>query len=104
VRFGAAHTRRLPALRGVATAALDVGLSFDGEETASEFSSGALGGEVSAGVEYWYERTVALRVGVDAGNFTAGAGARVSRFGVDYAFVGHDEFDDSHRISGSVTF
>lgn len=104
VLLGAQYTRQIAPLRGVVTAGVDVDLAFDGAETASQFSSGALGGELAAGLEYWFQRTVALRVGVDAGSMTAGAGVRVNRFGVDYAFVGHDEFDDSHRVSGSVTF
>jgi len=104
VLLGAQYTRQIAPLRGIITASADVDLAFDGAETASQFSSGALGGEFGAGLEYWFQRTVALRVGMDAGNMTAGAGLRASRFGVDYAFVGHDEFDDSHRVSGSVTF
>jgi hypothetical protein len=102
--FGVQFTRPFPALRGVVTAGVDVDLAFDGAESASQFSSGGVGGEVGAGIEYWFQRTVALRAGMDAENLTAGAGLRISRFGVDYAFVGHDELDDSHRISGSVTF
>lgn len=101
---GAQFTRQMPALRGAITAGVNVDLGFDGAGSASQFSSGALGGDFAAGVEYWFQRAVALRAGADAGNLTAGAGLRVSRFGVDYAFVSHDELDDSHRISGSVTF
>jgi hypothetical protein len=101
---GAQYTREIAALRGSVTAGVDVNLGFDGADTASQFSSGAVGGDLAAGLEYWFQRTLALRVGSTAGNMTAGAGLRVSRFGVDYAFVSHDEFDDSHRISASVTF
>jgi hypothetical protein len=47
---------------------------------------------------------VALRVGSNAGHLAAGAGLRfklgpLTRFGVDYAFVDHDELDATNRVT-----
>jgi hypothetical protein len=56
------------------------------------------------GVEYWLERKVALRAGMDARNFSAGAGFRLGKFGLDYAYLDHRDLDSSHRVSGSYSF
>jgi hypothetical protein len=47
---------------------------------------------------------LALRAGFEAQNFTAGAGLRYRRFGLDYAYLDHRDLDASHRVSGSYRF
>jgi hypothetical protein len=89
---------------GVIAGALDVAMTTDGRESASQFASGALGGDVRGGVEYWYRSRVALRAGVDAGNLTAGTGIRYRSFGVDYAFLSHSDLDNTHRVSAQLDF
>ena len=90
-----------PRVNGSVTVAGDLTGNFDGRDEASQLGSGA---DFQGGMEYWYRNALAARVGSDAGNFTAGAGLRHRGFGVDYAFLSHEEFDDTHRISGSVRF
>lgn len=51
------------------------------------------------GVEYCVRRLVSLRIGSDDGKTTLGAGLRLGRLSVDYAFIGHSQLGDSHRIS-----
>jgi hypothetical protein len=56
------------------------------------------------GAEWWFVRTLALRIGLDEGKLSMGSGLRISTFQVDYAFIGHDDLGNTHRISTSVQF
>jgi hypothetical protein len=102
--LGAGWTRSLDSLRGTLTAGVGISSVLDGRETASQVSGGGLGGDLQGGLEYWYARTVAARVGMDAGDLTAGAGLRVRGLGADYAYLSSEEFDATHRVSASVRF
>jgi hypothetical protein len=55
------------------------------------------------GLEYDYYDRLALRFGLDEGQFTAGVGLKVLIFHIDYAYMGH-ELGGSHRVSTSVRF
>jgi hypothetical protein len=102
VKVGMAYTRAVAPFRGLVTVSGDIGLTFDGREEASQFES--LRGDFLGGIEYWIHRTLALRAGTQAGEFTAGAGVRYRGFGVDYAFVPNEDLSDTHRVSGSIQF
>ncbi len=52
-------------------------------------------------MEYVYFNRLAIRFGIDAGDFTAGVGMKVSLFQIDYAYKNH-ELGGSHRISTSI--
>lgn len=86
---------------GVVSVAADVSMATDGRSEASQLGAGA---DFRGGLEYWYDRKVALRVGTDAGELTAGTGIRWNDFGVDYAFLSHSDLDSTHRVSGQVSF
>jgi len=104
VALGLKYTQPMPGLKGSLTAAGDFNQTLDGRDAASQ----AGGGDFQGGLEYWHDDVVAARVGSDAGDFTAGAGLRIRSLlgglGVDYAFLAHDVFDDTHRVSASVRF
>jgi hypothetical protein len=104
IKIGTAYTRSIAPFQGHVTLSADLGISFDGREEASQFSTGGIGGDFLGGIEYWIHRTLALRVGTRTGDFTAGAGLRYRGFGVDYAFVPNEDLSDTHRVSGSVQF
>lgn len=104
LRLGGQYTREIGPLDGVATGCVDFEIGFEKRRLASQLWAGPFTADVKAGVEYWVKRTVALRTGLDAGRFTAGAGARFSRFGFDYAFLSHKDLDNSHRVSASARF
>jgi len=55
------------------------------------------------GAELRYRDLAALRAGVEAEEPTMGAGLRIWRLAIDYAFVSYD-LGNIHRISGSATF
>jgi len=102
--FGAQWTRAVPGLNGHIIAAADIGMSFEGRVEASQFGAGVLGGDFQGGLEYWFSRAVAARVGTSAGEWTAGGGLRFRGLGADYAFLPHDDLGDTHRLSASVSF
>jgi hypothetical protein len=62
---------------------------------------------LQVGAEYWIGRMLALRAGYDERRniddklkgLTAGLGARMEQFGLDYAFVPYGELGSTHRIS-----
>ena len=57
---------------------------------------------VRGGVEVAYREKVFLRCGSRDGRFTAGAGIRIDKYGVDYGFSTHAALGNSHHVS--VTF
>jgi hypothetical protein len=104
LRIGGAKTQAFRGRRHVVTAALDVQVGFSDERLSSQAHLGSVTFEFHPGLEYWLERRVALRAGFEAKNFSAGAGFRYRKIGLDYAFLDHQDLDASHRISGSYSF
>jgi len=104
LRIGGAKTRDFGNRRHVVTAALDVQIGFSDERLSSQAHLGGVTFEFHPGIEYWIERRVALRAGMEARNFSAGGGIRVRRFGMDYAYLDHRDLDSSHRVSLSYAF
>lgn len=104
LRVGGAKTRGFGNRRHVVTAALDVQVGFSDERLSSQAHLGGVTFEFHPGLEYWIERRLALRAGMEARNFSAGGGIRVRRFGLDYAYLDHRDLDSSHRISASYAF
>ncbi len=108
-KVGTAYTRRIAAIGGSLTGALDLDVRFEDEGKTSSFGVGPASSDVRAGVEYLYHDAFALRFGTerlgdDTNPFTAGAGIRIKRLAFDYAFRNHADLDESHRISGGVSF
>jgi hypothetical protein len=94
----------------MALAAVDFDIRFEGRETASQFSSGAVSMDIRAGGEIAYREAVALRVGMEpssqetepygrAWNLTLGAGLAFRGLKLDYAFSEHPALDETHRVS-----
>ena len=103
VTIGAHTTRNIAALQGKLIIGFDSRFSFEGLET-DQFEAGDVSGILLPGAEYWFRNIVAIRAGSDAGNFAAGAGVRYKQFGADYAYLGHDELDSTHRVSALFRF
>jgi hypothetical protein len=104
LRLGAAKTRGFKDRRHLVTGALDVQVGFSDERLSSQAHLGGVTFEFHPGLEYWYDRKLALRAGFEAQNFTAGAGLRYGKFGLDYAYLDHRDLDASHRVSGAYRF
>jgi hypothetical protein len=101
ITFGVSWNRQLPGLRSQITLAADLANTFEGRSTASQFGSGQ---DFQGGMEYWFSRAVALRLGTNAGTWTAGGGLKYRSLEADYAFLPHDDLGDTHRVSASVRF
>lgn len=84
--------------------ACDLATTFDGRETASTWAAGSLGIDPHVGAELWFRQIFAARIGHQPEGVTGGAGLRIRGFGVDYAFVPHEDLDSSHRVSASYCF
>jgi hypothetical protein len=107
VALGAHTTRAIPGLQGTLNLGMTTTYSFEGATEKPDFLAFTVGDvpvTFSPGAEYWYNNTVALRAGSDAGNFTAGAGIRYKQVGADYAYLAHDELESTHRVSALVRF
>ena len=59
---------------------------------------------IQLGIEYRLRQRVAFRLGRRDGHFTAGTGLQLSRFGIDLAFLEHDQLDNTYRISATLFF
>lgn len=79
--------------------ASDVDVRFEGRSTAAQASLGALSFDFRLGTEVLMLNVIAVRLGIDAGNLTAGAGFRLPRLDIDYAFLKHDDLNATHRVS-----
>jgi hypothetical protein len=90
VRFGVAYTGQIPSLKSVAIFSWSMDTKY--------------GTTMHYGTEWWLMKALALRLGLDDGRLSAGAGLRIAEFQVDYAFIGHDDIGNTHRISTSVRF
>ena len=59
---------------------------------------------IQLGTEYRLQHRLAFRLGYKDGHFTAGTGLQLRRFGVDLAFMEHDQLDNTYRISAMLFF
>ena len=81
-----------PAPRHALTWAVDVGWLFEDRQFDSQLKMGAVTADLRTGLEYWYHDMLALRTGLNAKDFTFGAGLRYKQVGVDYAAQLHRFF------------
>ncbi len=89
-RLGAAYTKNIKSIKSDATISWNLDTKY--------------GTEMRFGAEWWFLKTLALRIGFNESRLTFGTGLRISNFQADYAFVGHDDLGNTHRISTSVKF
>lgn len=92
----------------VATIAADGDFRFEGRAYSAQYHMGEVSLDTHLGLELLVKDRVALRLGSSEGSFTAGAGLRLDLFhrpvSLDYAFLAHEDLDDTHRISLGVGF
>ncbi len=101
IKIGAGLPLYSKRLQGKVLILADADIDFDNLGIAAQFSGGTLSLNLRAGVEYEYRERLSIRVGSDAGFFTAGAGLRVGLLRIDYAFLNNTDLDVSHRVSAS---
>lgn len=100
-KLGAGYA--LDALYGRITLGADADARFEGRRRAAHFHVGNVSLNFRGGAEYAYQDAVAFRLGLDdIGRITLGAGVKLSKLNIDYAFAkfdGADQIGNSHRIS-----
>lgn len=79
--------------------ATDADVRYEGRKSASQFWMGKLSLDMHYGMELSYQGKLAGRVGFDSGDFSAGAGFWINQFGLDVAFLSHEELDNTYRVS-----
>ena len=104
VKLGTAYTIESKGLNGAIVLAADGDFYFENRQTASQFWVGATSMDLHLGLELIFQEKVMVRGGSDAGNLTAGAGFKIGFFGFDYAYLHHEDFDATNRVSAFVQF
>ncbi len=104
LKLGAAYTLPSEKLNGAILFAADTDIFFDDRRQASQFWMEGVSTDLHLGVELQFQGKVMVRGGLDAENPTAGAGIRLGAVGFDYAWLDHDDFDATHRVSVLASF
>jgi hypothetical protein len=103
LKIGATYPLTLPVFGGYVSPAIDFELRFEGREYAAQTTVGPVSVDAHVGGEYQFKDLVAIRAGSDAGNLAFGAGIRMPKLQIDYAFLDHAELHSTHRISARLT-
>ena len=82
---------------------LDVDFRFENRRSASTVHLGPVSADPHVGLEFDFQKTVALRIGYnDIRQLTFGAGVHLRKLDIDYSFArfgGTDDLGNTHRIS-----
>jgi hypothetical protein len=87
---------------GRAMSSLDI--KFEGIKSAAQFWSGEISLDTHWGWELGYREMLFGRAGFDIGRFTAGGGIDVRNITVDFAYLHHDDLDETYRVSAGYRF
>ena len=99
-KMGFSYPLALPFLNTTLLLAADTDVRLEGRKSAAQANLGGVSFDFRFGGELAIARFIALRYGRDdLGYLTAGAGLRLPRLDLDYAFLSHDEFNATHRVS-----
>ena len=104
LKLGTAYRIESKGLNGALLLALDADLFFDDRQGASQFWTETTSADLHAGAELSFQEKVMIRGGVDGENYTAGAGLYFGVVGFDYAYLHHDAFEATHRVSVLANF
>jgi hypothetical protein len=87
---------------GRALASADI--RFEGIKAAAQFWSGPISFDTHWGWELSYREILFGRAGFDIGRFTAGGGVDIRNITVDFAYLHHDDLDETFRVSAGYRF
>ena len=79
-------------------------IKFESLKTAAQYWSGSLSLDTHFGLEFGYQELVFGRAGFDIGKFTAGGGLDVKNITVDFAYLHHDDLEETFRVSAGYRF
>lgn len=104
LKLGSAYKIESESLNGALLLAVDADLFFDNRQAASQFWTETMSSDLHVGAELSFQDRVMIRGGLDADNYTAGAGIYFNVVGFDYAYLHHDAFEATHRVSVLANF
>ena len=105
LKLGMAYPLWIKWIQSQLLIAADTDMHFEGRDFAADFSAGPVSNDFRLGTELLLRQVVALRLGrSDIGSFSAGAGIRLPKLDIDYAFMDHDDLGSTHRISLRLRF
>ncbi|HVK39520.1 MAG TPA: PorV/PorQ family protein [Candidatus Kapabacteria bacterium] len=107
LKLGAAYRYAIGEQHAI-TPAFDAALRFEGREEATMLDIGVASLDVGGGLEYSYRDRAFVRGGYsELGQLTVGAGVRLPKLNIDYAFIKpsaeQEALGPSHRISLRLT-
>ncbi|UCD64607.1 MAG: hypothetical protein JSW34_03995 [Candidatus Zixiibacteriota bacterium] len=79
-------------------------VKFESIKSSAQYWSGPVSVDTHYGWELSYRETVFGRAGFDIGNFTVGGGVDVKNITVDFAFLQHDDLEETYRVSAGYRF
>ncbi|RME30280.1 MAG: hypothetical protein D6800_01985 [Candidatus Zixiibacteriota bacterium] len=79
-------------------------IKFENLRTAAQYWTGSLSLDTHYGLEIGWREMLFGRTGFDIGRFTAGAGVDIRRFTIDFAYLHHDDLDETYRVSAGYRF
>lgn len=110
LKVGGAYKIVSTGLNGALLLAADADFFFDDRQMASQFWSETVSADLHVGLELSFQDHVMIRGGIDGEDVegglkeTAGAGVYFGMFGLDYAYLNHDAFEATHRVSILASF
>ncbi len=108
VKLGMALRWPITKFATLATIAADGDFRFEGREYSAQYNFSGISLDTHLGAEFLIKDLVALRIGSSEGNMTAGLGLKFSLMHhpvtLDYAYLGHQDLDATHRISLGAGF
>lgn len=114
VRAGFSYPIVVSQLGGQLQPAVDFVFRFENREQDALASIGAGSVDVNFGWEYRYHDAIAFRFGfanlgdsgaaqMNFGQLSAGVGIQLPKLQIDYAYLGHEDLGNTHRISARLT-
>jgi hypothetical protein len=104
LKVGTAYKIQPEGLDGALLLAVDVDTFFDNRQGASQFWVETVSADLHLGAELSFQEKVMIRGGLDGENYNAGAGIYFGVVGFDYAYLHHDAFEATHRVSALANF
>ena len=104
LKVGGAYKIVSTGFKGSLLLAVDGDIFFDDRRQASQFWSETVSADLHVGAELAFQDHVMIRGGMDGEHPTAGAGVYFGMFGLDYAYLNHDAFEATHRVSILASF
>jgi hypothetical protein len=114
IRTGVSYPIEFSFIGGQIQPALDLVFRFENRQETALANLGRSSIDLNFGWEYLYHNAFAIRLGfadvgqsdsgqLDFGRFSAGAGLHLPKLHIDYAFLGHADLGNTHRISARLT-